>query len=1323
MTHTMREAEGITLPIVPVLVTAGGREAEEGIETCALLDSGSTRSFCSRRIVERLGLRERRESTVISTLLNQDSRESACVDLKVSGLFSRRHVPLHLTDVIVVEAFPAGLTETKADPRLTAQWAHLQDLASIHRQAAHLSVEMLFGQDAPLVLTPLEVRRGRDGEPFAVRTKLGWAINGPLKPTGEKVMSFSAFIEETTRTSIPDPVLEEAMKQFWEVEDRDEADRKGRSLEDQQVLTLWRREGLRVTGHHQFPIPFREEEPSMPDNMSMAFRRLTGLKIRLSRDEALKARYVKEMEDLISKGYAEEVTEEKGSLGKTWYLPHHPVFNPKKPEKTRIVFDCAARFKGVALNKQVMQGPTLMNDLLGVLIRFREGKVGLSADIEAMFHQVLVDPKDRDALRFLWWPRGDFTERPVLYRMTRHLFGGVWSPSCAAFALQETLAKGRSASIAATRNFYVDDLLLPTNSVREAVQSVRQLQEDLKRGGFHLTKWMSNSKEVMALISQQERSTNVKNIDLASDRLPIDRALGVLWNLEDDSLRVAVTTLDKPVTKRGILSTMSSVFDPLGFMAPFTIRAKMIFQDEVRRREGWDDKITKEAEELWTTWLNELAEMERLHIARCIFSSDFGELVSSQFHHFCDASTKAYAVVTYVRLQDDVGNVHTAFIKARARLAPIKATSIPRLELCAAVLAAGADAQLRRESSLSVEKSVFWTDSMIVLQYIATPSRRFHTFVANRLGTIHRLSSPRQWRHVKSEDNPADDATRGLTARELLAEAGRRWSDGPGFLRLPEDSWPLNPCTADDLEGDPELKREATTLTIDVQHPGVVERLLARYSSWYILKRSVAWLRRFGAWIMTGRPSLTGSPLKVTEIQEARTAIIAYVQRTHFQDAIESLQKGTLTKKNSLYRLEPRLDEQGVLRVGGRRIDEEDEARDGGPALLPRDHPVTTLVVRDVHVFLAKHCGREHTLAMLRRHYWIVAGRPLIDRILRACLICRRVNSKPLTQRQGELPIERISAGKPPFTYTGVDCFGPFAVTCMRRTLKRYGCVFTCFSCRAVHIEVLDALDADAFINALMRFIARRGTPEKLFSDRGTNFQRANKDIRAATRDWHAHTRITDTLQRRDIEWVFQPPAASHMGGVWERQIRSIRKILSSVIGTQRIDDDRLRTLFCEVEATLNSRPLTAAPSDASDPEALTPDHLLRVGAGIRLPLEDLSTVETFRRRWTHAQALADRFWLRWKAEYLHTLRMRQRQIAPTRNLRAGDLVLITDPLLPRNRWRLGRVTKVFPGPDGLVRKARVHTASGDLLRPVVKLCLLEGDVDPPTSTTSLAVA
>ncbi|XP_037793452.1 uncharacterized protein LOC119588888 [Penaeus monodon] len=235
-------------------------------------------------------------------------------------------------------------------------------------------------------------------------------------------------------------------------------------------------------------------------------------------------------------------------------------------------------------------------------------------------------------------------------------------------------------------------------------------------------------------------------------------------------------------------------------------------------------------------------------------------------------------------------------------------------------------------------------------------------------------------------------------------------------------------------------------------------------------------------------------------------------QRVHFWDDIETLYNGKLTKKSKLYWLEPMLDDQCVIRVGGRQLSEYSD-HSAKLILLPKDHPVAALIIQDIHIFVARHLGREHTLDNLRRHYWIVAGRPLIDRILRNCFTCRRVSSKPLTQRQDELPLERISANNPPFTHTGVDCFGPFNVI-------------------AVHLELLHSLDTDEFINALMQFITKRGTPKKIFSDRGSNFQRANKDIRAKTRSWATVYKMCKALHRRDIECVFHPPMASHMGGV-----------------------------------------------------------------------------------------------------------------------------------------------------------------------------------------------
>ncbi|XP_037774955.1 uncharacterized protein LOC119571971 [Penaeus monodon] len=470
---------------------------------------------------------------------------------------------------------------------------------------------------------------------------------------------------------------------------------------------------------------------------------------------------------------------------------------------------------------------------------------------------------------------------------------------------------------------------------------------------------------------------------------------------------------------------MGSVYDPLGLLAPFTVRAKMIYQEEVRRQRGWDEDLGSQNSVKWNAWLSELRELEGFCVNRCIVPMNLGKIGSVQLHHFCDASTKAFAVVSYLRIQDVSGITHCTLMLARTRLAPIKTTTIPRLELSAAVLAATSDA----------------TCSGLI------------------------------WRHVRSELNKADSASRGLSAIELMQR--KDWKEGAEFLLLPEASWPP-PELPGISNDDPEVKDMTISFAAGTRKVAPVDPLFERYSSWYKLQRIVAWLRRFCS-ACRRMCSHQDSNLSIIEIQAARMVIIRQVQMTCFAEELDILKRGKNLKASRLYRLEPHLDDQGM------------------------------------------HSSREHTLAELHRKYWIVAGRPLVDRILRNCFTCRRFNSKPLTQRQGDVPTERVT---PLLLH----------VVCERYTEKRFGCVFTCFSARAVHIENIKSLDASTFLKALMCFIAHRGTPMKIYSDRGTNFLRAEKELRATVHAWSRNKSIDDTCKQRGIEWVFQLPAASHMG-------------------------------------------------------------------------------------------------------------------------------------------------------------------------------------------------
>ena len=435
-------------------------------------------------------------------------------------------------------------------------------------------------------------------------------------------------------------------------------------------------------GHYTLPIPFREEQPYLPDNRQMAERRLTSLARKLRRDPALHAQYTAGMMDLEDKGYAVRVPKGEVSRddGRVWYLPHHPVINPNK-EKPRIVFDCAAEHRGTSLNDQVLQGPDLTNKLVGVLLRFRLHPVAVMADVEAMFHQVRVARRDQDALRFLWWPKGRVEEDPTEYRMTVHLFGGTWSPSCCTYALHRTAEDHAQehfdeARETVLRNFYVDDCLKSVATEKEAIILTKQLKELVARGGFNLTKWTSNSQAVLTEIPVEDQSKKVKERPL--DAPLEDRALGVYWSVEGDELGFKSQQMAKPLTKRGILSMLSSVYDPLGIAGPFILGARRIMQELCRTKIGWDDEVPLEHRRQWERWTRGLGEMPKLRVPRCI--QPF-HAVGRQLHHFADASEVAYSVASYLRIVDAAGHVSTTLVMAKSRLAPLKRMTIPRLEL------------------------------------------------------------------------------------------------------------------------------------------------------------------------------------------------------------------------------------------------------------------------------------------------------------------------------------------------------------------------------------------------------------------------------------------------------------------------------------------------------------------------------------------------------------------------------------------------------------------------------------------------------------------
>ena len=987
-----------------------------------------------------------------------------------------------------------------------------------------------------------------------------------------------------------------------------------------------------------------------------------------------------------------------------------------KPDKIRVVFDCSATFKGQSLNKELLQGPDLTNMLVGVLTRFRLEEIAIMGDIESMFYQVRVPEEQYNFLRYIWWPDGQLDKDMEEYQMCVHLFGAGSSPSCSNFALRKTaidnqITYGVEAEKTLLKNFYVDDMLKSCINEASAQQLLCKVKSMCAAGGFNLTKMVSNSRSVIDSIEASDKGKSLKELDLTTDVLPVERVLGVHWCIENDTFGFRITLKDKPLTRRGILSSVSSIYDPLGFAAPFLLQGRLLLQQLCSEKKAWDEEITSDQRIIWEKWRLELKDLEKVEVNRCIKPKDFGDITDMSIHHFSDASDKAYGTASYLRVENNVGNVNCTLLMGKSRVAPIKPVTVPRLELTAASVSIKVGSLLQQELDFENIEELYWTDSTVVLGYLQNETKRFHVFVANRVKKISDHSKVEQWKYVKSEANPADDATRGLGVEKFLKS--KRWFNGPNFLY--ESMQKIRECGVGNKfmvdNDDPEVKKvKVNKVSIE---DDFLTRLTSRTNRWVRLKRIVATMLKW---------SDKKKSILVDDLVKAEVINLRLLQRKVFHQEIETLKKGEtglvktqLKQISCLFRLNPFIDENGVLRVGGRLS--KSTLGDGikYPVILPYKEPVTVMIIQWCHEQV-QHGGRGMTINGIRNTgYWVIKVNTMVRNLIYRCVLCKYLRGKTSDQKMADLPLDRIEEC-PVFTNCGVDMFGPFLIKEGRKELKRYGALFTCLVSRAVHIESTCSLETDSFIQALRRFIARRGNIRKLRSDNGTNFVGADRELIKALNEMD-QVKISEFLQIHGADWIpswdRNPPASSHFGGVWERQIRTARMILSSLLKTHghSLNEESFRTLLVEVEGIMNSRPLTV--DNLSDPDTLvpiSPATILTMKSNVILPPPgEFERADLYsRRRWRRIQHIANEFWSRWRKEYLLSLQQRKKWQCNKRNFKNGDVVILKESNEFRNDWKLSRICNTHSDSDGIVRSVDIKTGDGQYLtRPIHKLVLL----------------
>ena len=1037
-------------------------------------------------------------------------------------------------------------------------------------------------------------------------------------------------------------------------------------------------EGIERTrnGHYEMPLAFKER-PVLPDNHSMALTRLEHLKRKFLKDSRYKEDYVKFMNEVLRRGDAEEASM-LAQQGVKWYIPHHGVYHPKK-NKIRVVFDCSARFKGTSLNDHLLSGPDLTNSLVGILCSFRKYPYAISCDVEKMFHQFMVRENDSDYLRFLWWRNGDVEKEPKEYRMKVHLFGATSSPGCASYGLKHMACQEKEAHPSAAQfimhDFYVDDGLTSVESAKQAKDLIQGAREICENGGLRLHKFVSNDFEVLESVPKGERAVDVI-LNLPSDQLPIERVLGVQWSVGLDCFKFSIILKDQPLTRRGVLATVASVYDPLGFLAPLVLKAKKILQEIFNRGVSWDEPLPEEVRPRWEHWKCDLLRLNELQIPRCFESKTLNGKKTYELHNFADASTSGYGQCSHLRVKDEDENVHVSLVMGKSRDAPTKITTIPRLELTAAVVSAKVAVMVQEGLNYTKLKQYFWTDSKVVLGYINNDAKRFHTFVANRVQVIRSNTDTKEWRYIDTKNNPADYASRGLNAEELMKS---NWFNGPSFLWEKEI-----PSCEEEIPniqfGDPEVK--ATVRAATVKESFSLIDCVSRFSSWTKAVGMVSYLKRP---FKKNKPKTVATT--VAERQDAERHIFKEIQRKAFKNEIASLsrkeQNAKISRQSSLLKLDPFIDEEGLIRVGGRLENSTLPFEVKHPIVLPRSSQVTDLIIDHFHKKV-KHQEKGMTMNKIRSNgLWILGLNAAVASYIYKCVQCQRQRRPTEGQKMANLPEDRVESA-PPFTYCGMDCFGPFTIKKGRRELKKYAVIFTCMSSGAVHIEHLDDMTTDAFINALRCFTAIRGPVQQLNSDQGSNFVGARNKLANATKELDKD-RIQTYLTTNRCDFVTNVPCSSHWGGVWERQIRTTRSILNTILNDYkgRLDTSLLRTFLYEVMAIVNSQPLSyQCLNDLKSLEPLTPNHLLTMKNKTLLPPPGNFVKEEVyaRKRWRRVQFLAEQFWSRWRKEYLINLSLRQKWFLPKRNLKIGDVVIVQDEVsgLLVWWWRLQRIRKVL---------------------------------------------
>lgn len=1261
-----------------------------------LLDQGSQASFVTESTVQFLSLPRKPVSGWVSGVGEGQMRIKHMVSLVVES----RHDP---KATVSVNAYVLrSLTTLLPTTDLSApKWSDLESLELADPgYATPGRIDILLGAEVYSDILLDGILKHPQENLLAQNTILGWVLSG--KMSSESTSARRKF------TNLHVQVKEDEMlKQFWELENEPNSIDRKLSKEEERCENYYDATTMRdKEGRYIVKLPFKDEDPvcHYGNTCELAGKRLEFLERKLSRDKKLKEEYTRVMDEYINLNHMIEVDLERINNPKSVYLPHHAVLREDKTtSKLRVVFDasCKDSINGISLNDCLLVGPKLQQDLRHILMRWRMHKICIAADIVKMYRMIRVAEEDTEYQRVLWRSSPD---KPIThFRLLRLTFGTACAPYLAVKTLQrlandEQLKYPRASKIA-KNDFYMDDLLTGCESIEEAKTIYNDMNKLMSLGGFELQKWTSNYDKLLCYIGKNTSDNDSLQIKANKSLIKI---LGVSWNRGTDIFEYTLnlSAVKQPITKRQILSDVAKLYDPLGWLAPVVVLAKILIQKLWKTRLQWDETVTGDLLVEWLTYREKLNNIKHISIPRWLH---YSQKTKVELHAFADASKVAYGTAMYIRVIEE-DQIYTTLVSAKTKVAPIeKEVSIPRLELCGAVLASKLLSEISQVMKVPKENLYAWSDSKIVLAWLKAGPGRWNTFISNRVSDILNILDYEQWGHVSTDTNPADYASRGLYATDLVDK--ELWWKGPKWLLTLDTTRHVSFVVEDTHEEE----KVTSLITLSQTEEDFIWN---KYSSLSKMLRIISYCRRFLNLKLSKEKRDTFSKIVTPrEMMATMDTCIKRVQAIAFHGEIKLLtSQGCVPKGSHLRNLCPILDNNGILRVGGRIQNAQVHYDIRHPIILPAKSHLSKLIITDAHQ-RTMHGGPQAMLNFLRTRYWILRAKDQVKKIYHGCVTCIRYSKRNTTQLMGQLPEPRLKPGKP-FKTAGVDYAGPINIRFSpgkgSKSYKGYICLFVCFVTRAIHLEAVTDMTTKGFLQAFRRFTARKGHCQNIYSDNGTNLVGASRQLKEMFNNAKSSfpSEIAELLAQDHTTWHFMPPHSPNFGGLWEAGVRSTKSHLLKVIGDSTLTYEELSTVLAQIEACLNSRPLTVLSDDPDDPLPLTPGHFLVGEPLIHIPDEDYTQTKILHLdRWRLTQKMVANFWNRWYKEYLVSLSHRYKWNTKTPDPEIDDIVILKEDNMPPCKWLLGRIIQKYVGPDNMTRVVKVKCKNGVYKRPVSKIC------------------